>query len=197
MLLGAYILSPLEEGSRDPEQNYGFMISYLTSGQTTRVTSYSLRNSADMPRPSAANAVGESSQANPINPTSPNSPSTIAGTSMSKPSLATLRRSSSLLSRVLSAASHPPNSPNSRTFVAFKALPIDPARSRRGTGSFEDTAGDDLAGARSCREAVGVMVEAIRRACVDVGGGAKSHCPHFILVFKMGCCQLRLQNSTN
>ena len=59
-------------------------------------------------------------------------------------------------------------------FVAFKALPIDPARSRRGTGSFEETAGDDLAGARSCREAVEVMVEAIRRACVDIGGGGGS-----------------------
>ena len=174
--IGAYILSPLEEGSRDPEQNYGFMISYLTSGQTTRVTSYSLRNSADMPRPSAANVTSTPSN---LKDTSTNVPShSIIPTSVTtatilahKSSLQTLRRSTSLLSRVLSASSPPPNSTQSKTFVAFKALPIDPARSRRGTGSFEETAGDELGGARSCREAVDVMVEAIRRTCSEAGGG--------------------------
>ncbi|KIK59630.1 hypothetical protein GYMLUDRAFT_44597 [Collybiopsis luxurians FD-317 M1] len=44
---GAYILSPLEEASRDPLQNAGFIITWLNNNQTTRVTSYSLRNSLD------------------------------------------------------------------------------------------------------------------------------------------------------
>ena len=44
LLLGAYILSPLEEASRDPEQNYGFMIHWLTRHEEARATSYSVRN---------------------------------------------------------------------------------------------------------------------------------------------------------
>lgn len=47
LILGAYILSPLEEASRDPLQNAGFIITWLNNNQTTRVTSYSLRNSLD------------------------------------------------------------------------------------------------------------------------------------------------------
>ncbi|KAF9053929.1 hypothetical protein BDZ89DRAFT_1153595 [Hymenopellis radicata] len=42
---GAYILSPLEEASRDSEQNAGFVIEWLNSHEITRVTSYSVRNS--------------------------------------------------------------------------------------------------------------------------------------------------------
>ncbi|KAF8508377.1 hypothetical protein JB92DRAFT_633263 [Gautieria morchelliformis] len=41
---GIYILSPLEEASRNSDDNFGFLISYLPSGLTTRVTSYSVRN---------------------------------------------------------------------------------------------------------------------------------------------------------
>lgn len=54
------------------------------------------------------------------------------------------------------------------TFAAFKSLPIDPARSRRENGSFVEPA-DELTGATNCKEAVDFMVEAIRKACVDVG----------------------------
>ncbi|PFH51748.1 hypothetical protein AMATHDRAFT_74778 [Amanita thiersii Skay4041] len=44
---GAYILSPLEETSRDPEENAGFVVTWLTSRQESRMTSYCLRNSVD------------------------------------------------------------------------------------------------------------------------------------------------------
>ena len=57
--IGAYIISPLEEASRDPVQNAGFVVEWRnTSRQRTRVTSYSLRNSVDLPSspsPSGAN----------------------------------------------------------------------------------------------------------------------------------------------
>jgi phosphatidylinositol 4-phosphatase len=47
MNIGAYILSPLEESSRDPEENGGFVITWSTSNQESRATSYSVRNRLD------------------------------------------------------------------------------------------------------------------------------------------------------
>ncbi|KAF8621508.1 hypothetical protein AX15_007740 [Amanita polypyramis BW_CC] len=44
---GAYILSPLEETSRDPEENAGFMVTWLTSRQESRINGYSIRNDID------------------------------------------------------------------------------------------------------------------------------------------------------
>ena len=41
---GAYILSPLEEASRDPEENAGFMVTWSTSHQESRISSYSVQN---------------------------------------------------------------------------------------------------------------------------------------------------------
>lgn len=145
---GVYILSPLEEGSRDPVQNHGFIVSYLNSGQMTRITSYSLRNSADLQDDDLVNVVPNHASTN-LQPSSPPG------------------RGSNALSRLLSNASVKSNH-NPLSFVAFKALPIDPARSRRGTGSFDEYA-DDLAGATTCKEAVDVIVDAIRRAREDVG----------------------------
>lgn len=57
---GAYILSPLEEASRDPEQNYGFRITWLTSRQESRASSYSVRNDITL-----------SALSNPNSPVSP------------------------------------------------------------------------------------------------------------------------------
>lgn len=60
------------------------------------------------------------------------------------------------------------------TFAAFKVLPIDPARIRRGSstgGNVEYTeAADELSGASNCQQAVDLIVSSIRRACEDVGG---------------------------
>lgn len=60
------------------------------------------------------------------------------------------------------------------TFAAFKVLPIDPARMRRGSstgGNVEYTeAADELSGASSCQEAVGLIVDCIRKAREDIGG---------------------------
>ncbi|KAI0256643.1 SacI homology domain-containing protein [Lactifluus subvellereus] len=46
---GAYIVSPLEEASRDPIQNAGFIVEWRNMRQLTRTTSYSMRNSIDLP----------------------------------------------------------------------------------------------------------------------------------------------------
>jgi len=44
---GAYILSPLEESSRNPEENSGFTVTWLASRQESRISNYSFRNNLD------------------------------------------------------------------------------------------------------------------------------------------------------
>ncbi|OBZ69155.1 Proteasome subunit beta type-5 [Grifola frondosa] len=142
---GVYILSPLEEASRDPLQNAGFVVSWRNSHQDTRVTSYSMRNSLDLSTPPPS----------PLIPTSPRLSRT--GT----------RKGIAPLSRILSNAAAPVAG-HETAFAAFKALPIDPARVRRETGSFIERA-DELAGAKTCRDAVNLIADTIRQACRDVG----------------------------
>ncbi|KAI0695707.1 SacI homology domain-containing protein [Cytidiella melzeri] len=152
---GPYILSPLEEGSRDPLQNAGFIVSWRNSRQDTRVTSYSIGNSVDVVSPNAS----------PGLPGSPRSPY-IPLVSSSPPRQSTFKNAK--LSRILSNAAAPVLM-NDVTFAAFKALPIDPARGRRENGSFYEPA-DELTGATSCKQAVDLMVDAIARACEEAGG---------------------------
>ncbi|KAF8809037.1 hypothetical protein BYT27DRAFT_7095382, partial [Phlegmacium glaucopus] len=144
---GAYILSPLEESSCDPEQNAGFVLTWLTSNQESRVTSYSVRNSLDLASPS------------PPTPTSA--------------SFGNRRRSSrnATISNVLASSSL---GFGTQTFVAFKVLPIDAARTRRETSAIGDQyveISDEMQGASSCREAADLIVDRIYRACEDIGGG--------------------------
>lgn len=61
------------------------------------------------------------------------------------------------------------------SFGAFKALPIDPARTRRDGGALVESAPDELVRASTCREAVDLMVDAIVRACVDADAQAGAH----------------------
>ncbi|KAF5389930.1 hypothetical protein D9757_003649 [Collybiopsis confluens] len=174
---GPYILSPLEEASRDPVQNAGFTIAWLNSNQTTRVTSYSIRNSLDsnvssvpstpVPNASVTNVsvqvapvpvqnaaqrslasimslipTGSAQVPSPklprpasVTPTASTfnlSSRNAKGLSLTLGSRPSVRRSA--LSNVLSTTV-PPASPGieGRTsFAAFKMLPIDPARIRRG-----------------------------------------------------------------
>ncbi|GBE82128.1 predicted protein [Sparassis crispa] len=141
---GAYILSPLEDGSRDPIQNAGFIVTWRNIGQDTRVTSYSLRNSLDISPP-------DPSSLTPFRPTP------------------FMLRGNTPLSRILSNAAAPVIG-HETTFAAFKALPVDAARTRRASGSFIEPA-DELASAANCKEAVELIVGTIQRACEDAGGG--------------------------
>jgi phosphatidylinositol 4-phosphatase len=59
-----------------------------------------------------------------------------------------------------------------QTFAAFKALPIDPARIRRASSMGHGdtyTSANDLDEASSCKEAVDMIVDNIRKACEDMG----------------------------
>ena len=124
-------------------QNAGFVVTWRNSeAQDTRVTSYSIRNSLDLASP----------------PASPSSP---------KFTMTAPRKSTMPLSRILSDTAGP-IAGQETIFAAFKALPVDPARSRRESGSFIQPQ-DELASAKSCKEAVDMIVDAIRQACRDIG----------------------------
>jgi len=157
-VIGAYILSPLEEASKDSLQNAGFTLAWSPTKQTARMTTYSMRNSIDM------------GQSPPSTPTK--------RTSIPVPTGASPQRKSTgvQLSKLLSRAAEPGQA-SDRVIAAFKALPIDPARSRRATGSIIEPA-DELSGAKNCKEAVDLMVESIVKACRDVGGGRQ---PNFVV----------------
>ncbi|KAF9469322.1 SacI homology domain-containing protein [Collybia nuda] len=155
---GAYILSPLEEASRDPIQNAGFVATWHNSNQVTRVTSYSVRNSLDassiIPTPTEAGMATRKSNLN-------------TGFLLTR---SLTRSKTPVLSNILTNAALAAGAET--TYAAFKVLPIDPARRRAssssGGGSYAE-ASDELSGASSCQEAVDLIVDSIRRACEDVG----------------------------
>ncbi|KAH7926636.1 hypothetical protein BV22DRAFT_1062448 [Leucogyrophana mollusca] len=152
---GAYILSPLEEASRDPIQNAGFTVSWLNTEQvSTRMTSYSYRNRPEDATPTPSVFATLKSSASISKPT---------GLPRRAPSGAppTLSR---LMSKVSEDAAHETN------FAAFKVLPVDPARIRSGSSTGYAEPADDLVGATTCKEVVDLMVDAIKRVCEDVGG---------------------------
>lgn len=230
---GAYIVSPLEEASRDPIQNAGFSVEWRNARQFTRVTSYSVRNSVEIPAsPTGPYVVSldtpsitGSSSTSPtvqsplssttstrlsVSPKRPTSASSSASrpplradpraaavvTSVSPPRPSSMKRrppplsthtytpTRSRLSRLLSSTAPPSSSPvgggggeagPTTSFAAFKALPIDPARTHRDGGStfvIEPAAPpDEFAGSSTCREAVDHMVDSIVRACADASDG--------------------------
>ncbi|KAK0228754.1 SacI homology domain-containing protein [Armillaria fumosa] len=143
---GAYILSPLEEASRDPEQNAGFVIEWLSSREITRVTSYSMKNSLDLLAISPALKSNISS----------------LGSKYKSMTVGQGRADRVTLSSILGNGHA---NDTDKTFAAFKMLPIDPTRSRSQSAGSEEV---EIAG--SCREAVNMVVERIKRACEDVGG---------------------------
>ncbi|RXW13347.1 hypothetical protein EST38_g12505 [Candolleomyces aberdarensis] len=142
---GAYILSPLEEASRDPEQNHGFVITWLTTRQESRVTSYS-------PDVILIFTTFESQErrnevAQPCHP---------------KP-----WQTKHTASIVLVGSEE-------KSFAAFKVLPIDPARIRRASSShfssaYAEVSDELMQGAGTCREAAHLIVEAVQSACEDLG----------------------------
>ena len=124
------------------------MLTWSTSNQESRATSYSVRNSLDPGSPS------------PPTPTSPsfgNRRRTSRGTVL--PGLSNVLAGSSSLSST---------GVGTQNFAAFKVLPIDPTRTRRETGAVSDQyveLSDEMQRASSCREAADLIVDKIRDAC--------------------------------
>ncbi|KAI6166942.1 SacI homology domain-containing protein [Pisolithus thermaeus] len=150
---GAYIVSSLEEASRDPIQNAGFLVSWLSVDQSSsqKVTSPYMHNSSQPPASEARRTP-----------------------SVSRRLSSALINKFSNTSKSRAASTHPPRSCiDGDTFAAFKVLPIDPTRVE---GEFTTTYGeltDDLTGATTCKEVVDLMVDAIKRACCKFGTGLR------------------------
>ncbi|CAK5264936.1 unnamed protein product [Mycena citricolor] len=159
---GGLYLVPLEEASCDPDQNSGFVVSWTTLNETTRVSSYSIRNTL---------------QALSRSDSTFKSKSLAAAASISRiPS--SLGRATGPASSSMTARMMGPTVPMTNSFAAFKTLPIDPTRSRRdssisslGGSAYLDSI-DELGNASCCREAADLMVDGIRRACEDIGNDA-------------------------
>ncbi|KIL00905.1 hypothetical protein PAXRUDRAFT_128798 [Paxillus rubicundulus Ve08.2h10] len=164
--LGAYILSPLEEASRDPIQNAGFSVTWLnTDLVSSRTASYSYENNALDISLASGNHTG-------------------SRTTGDKNSRASQIRGgekhlSDRLSRMLSTTSTArPTVSDDRaqsgdtSFAAFKVLPVNPAHVRRGSTTGYAEPADDLAGATTCKEAVDLIADSIKRACHDIGGAS-------------------------
>jgi hypothetical protein len=204
-------------------------VEWRNARQFTRVTSYSLRNSVEIPTsptgpyvvpldtPSTSRfTTGGTSTLpaihSPLASTTPITRQSVSPkrtSSVSRPPLSADRRSSTVasppptssssstkrrpppllaraptrtrLSRLLSSTAPPPSpvvrgsrsdaAVDTTSFAAFKALPIDPARTCGHDGStfVESAAPDEFLG--TCREAVDRMVDCIVRACIDASGG--------------------------
>jgi len=88
--------------------------------------------------------------------------------------LLTTRRTASgatSLSKILSNAAF--GTSNAVVSAAFKALPVDHA-----TNAPAADVEDPVASATTCRDAVDMMVDMIRRGCVDIGSGTQ---PDFVV----------------
>jgi hypothetical protein len=116
------------------------VLTWTTSNQESRVTSYSLRNSLDP----------GSSAPTPTSPSFGNRRRTSRGTALPG------------LSNVLASST--------QNFAAFKVPPVDPTRTRGETSDQYVELSDEMQRASSCREAVDLIVDKIQDACEDVGG---------------------------
>lgn len=143
-------MSPLEEGSRNPSQNYGFLVNYMPSSDSTRITSYSVLNHSEA--------------------TQPSDPSSSSSAAKQPPAR---RTNSRILSAILSNANAAGEKQDGQSFVAFKALPVDPARARRTTGSFEEPANNEH-WVSNCKQAVEVIVDTIIQATHGAAGSEKT-----------------------
>lgn len=155
-------------------QNAGFVVNWTSERQETRVTSYAMRNSVDVPPSVPSSPIKDSPGPGlPLSASSstqaPGNGGTLPGmlrrasTFSTTASAGLSRRGSQALSKILTKTA--PSELGDATFAAFKALPVDPTRSRQGGVS----SADELVGALTCADAVEIIVTAIREACVEAG----------------------------
>ncbi|GAA6026938.1 hypothetical protein JCM8097_005979 [Rhodosporidiobolus ruineniae] len=179
---GAYILSSLEPSTRDPVENYGFVLSYNDAGSTDRAHTYSMRTeSPKKTRTSAGGGgTGKTEGGSPLKPLrlpfglSTPRPSPGAGVGKDDdPFTSSSAPSSSAEPKNLPT----PPPPGETHFFAFKALRRDavkvpPSSSGGGGGGSQllDARGDadDLEG-KTARELVVSIVARIRDEAEKIG----------------------------
>ncbi|KAF5315948.1 hypothetical protein D9611_005058 [Ephemerocybe angulata] len=150
---GAYILSPLEESSRDPEQNYGFVITWLTKHEESRATSYSVRNDLPLGSPlTRANSVA-STPSSPAFRAPLGSAGGVGGSSGIKPP------STSLVTRSLGRRNTMPVIPSSTgsSSSAFGAMGAGAAGGSSAIGGFFTNLGSKKNNAGTTSSGKGVV----------------------------------------
>ncbi|KAG8746915.1 hypothetical protein FRC10_003086 [Ceratobasidium sp. 414] len=155
---GAYILSTLHEASIDPTENYGFSITYRTTRQDIRLTTYSMRNKPALASPTLSPAADPSSQRTPI-PTPTQQQATFPFIKRAS----ALRRGSGMLSHILSSSAPNIDIATDLETVSFKALPV------------LDLHPDQIGVAHTtCRDAARRIVRDILAGCKSIGNGHES-----------------------
>jgi hypothetical protein len=161
-------LSPLEEASRDPIQNAGFSVTWLnTDLVSSRTASYSYENNPMDISFASGNQFGSRSTGD-----NKSSASQIRGGAKRISISSRISRIMSTTSTARSTVSDDRAQSGDTSFAAFKVLPVDPARVRSESTTGYAEPADDLAGATTCKEAVDLIADAIKRACHDMGGAS-------------------------
>lgn len=127
------------------------MVAYLPTRQDTRVSSYSIRNSVDV-----------AAKSPPTSPATSPMAMQFSRKATRRPTL--MGQGAHVLSRMLTNVALG-TSTNDVMSVAFKALPVDASRERRGS----TLAGAPIKEPLNCMDAVNNIVDAIEAACADVG----------------------------
>lgn len=178
---GVYILSPLQEAGQDPEENYGFKISFRGSDDETRLGSYSVSRvvpsfSGDL---NSSNTVllSFTQMRNQIEPSSPSKPrpksslrplllSSLKPSSPSLPPTATT--SSTSAASPIITNDHPSEEIK---FFAFKAIPRDVVLHGRELSVDREDAGGGQGDEKTSHEVVNGIVTRIRHLCSEAGSG--------------------------
>lgn len=156
-------MSTLHEASKDPVENYGFSITYRSTHQDIRLTTYSMRNKPALPAPAIDPILDSPLGVGDTTPT----PTQQRQPSFPLPLLrraSSLRRGSGMLSQILSASAPPPspggNPQDELETVSFKALPV------------LDVHPDQIGVApTTCRDAARRIVRDVLAGCRSAGAG--------------------------
>lgn len=145
-MLGAYILSALQEAGRDTVENAGFAVHFSPVDEGTRYSTYSIR---------------------PKEPEAPPPARTLLGTPKKTPSKSSKPGTPKTPTAVVE---HAAVDPDASQYFAFKALPREFAARTGLTSASDDDDDDDLAleSSETCAATVERIVRRIRDQCARV-----------------------------
>ncbi|GAA5909534.1 hypothetical protein JCM5296_006064 [Sporobolomyces johnsonii] len=155
---GAYILSSLDASTRDPVENYGFILRYADGSTTERIHTYTLRTESPKKDRSTPSLAAASSNRRPSALKPLRLPGVSAAKDKDKPDSAASDAASS-------------TTPGEPHFFAFKALRRDAVKMAAADGSsqiIDKRAGDDVEG-KTARDLVRGIVARLRDECENLG----------------------------
>lgn len=179
---GAYILSALQEAGRDATENAGLVIRFSPADESTRYSTYSIRNREPTPQAqkvSPANIPKKEKRLRAPSNVSLKSLSLSSLAPKSKPPLLSPDEPTTPMTphTPIPVIEHAEVDPHSSEFFAFKALPRE-FIARKGdaasTHSDEDEEDEDdvaLESSETCRATVDRIARRISEQCVRAGAG--------------------------